>query len=90
MLQTHKEFSSIKDLRLHHKESLFLHIKKNIYIYLMISLVLSWYIVFCYLPMYGIILSFQDFRFDKGVLSPFLGFKNFTILFSQKSFMYFY
>ena len=53
----------------------------------MILPVLAWYIVFAYLPMYGIVLAFQDFKFSMGFASPFVGFANFVKLFSDKRFL---
>ena len=65
------------------KEPLVLHIKKNKYLYMMLLPVLVWYIIFCYLPMYGIVMSFQAYSFRKGVMSPFVGFENFRKIFSE-------
>ena len=60
---------------------------KKKYLYLMMVPVLAWYIIFAYLPMYGIVLAFQDFRFSMGFASPFVGFANFVKLFSDKRFL---
>lgn len=33
-----------------------------------------WYLIFCYVPMYGITLAFKDYQFNKGILfSPWVG-----------------
>ena len=38
--------------------------------------------VFMYIPMYGVLIAFKDFRFNKGILgSDWIGFDNFRILF---------
>ena len=42
-------------------------LKKNSFAYLLIVPVLLWYLVFCYAPMWGILLSFKDYK-------PLLGF----------------
>ena len=34
-----------------------------------------------YIPMFGIVIAFEDFRAETGFLSPFIGFKNFELLF---------
>ncbi|WP_136608615.1 ABC transporter permease [Paenibacillus dokdonensis] len=48
------------------------------YHYMMVLPVIVWYILFCYLPMYGITLSFKTFDFSKGILgSPWVGFQHF-------------
>ena len=40
--------------------------------------------IFAYLPMFGIIIAFKDFRFDKGIFgSDWIGLYNFKFLFSQ-------
>lgn len=48
-----------------------------------------WYILFCYLPMFGIILAFKDYRITPGtsfftslINSEWLGFKNFEYFFN--------
>ena len=43
-----------------------------------------WYIIFHYVPMYGLIISFLEYDFIKGILgSPFVGFKYFIELFTD-------
>lgn len=36
-----------------------------------------------YIPMFGIVVAFEDFRADKGFLSPWVGLKNFRLLFQS-------
>lgn len=48
-----------------------------------------WYILFCFLPMFGIIIAFKNFRINGGFIKSFLtsdwvGFDNFKFLFSAK------
>lgn len=54
------------------------------------SMVIPWLVVifvFCYLPMFGIIIAFKDFRFNLGIFgSQWVGFENFLELFKDKSF----
>src|SRR5690606_24868113 len=39
--------------------------------------------IFAYLPMFGIIIAFKEYRFDQGILgSKWIGFYNFKYLFS--------
>lgn len=59
------------------------------YIYLMLIPVILFYLVFCYFPMYGIVISFKEFYASKGILGsewlvPF--YKNFQWLFEQEYF----
>ncbi|QNK58899.1 sugar ABC transporter permease [Paenibacillus sp. PAMC21692] len=47
-----------------------------------------WYLLFCFLPMFGIIIAFKNFRISGGFLSnvfnsPWVGFKNFEFLFTS-------
>ncbi|KAA1185053.1 ABC transporter permease [Paenibacillus sp. B2(2019)] len=47
-----------------------------------------WYILFCYLPMFGIIIAFKQFKISGGFISnvvnsPWVGFKNFEFLFKS-------
>lgn len=66
------------------KKSLLMRdLKYHKYIYLMFLPVLIWYIVFCYLPMYGIVIAFQDFNMIKGIFhSHWVGFDNFINFFN--------
>ena len=46
------------------------------YSYLFVLPAVIWYLIFCYIPMYGITLGFKEYRFDKGILgSPWVGFR---------------
>ena len=66
------------------KKSILLRdLKKRKYIYLMLLPVLIYYFVFAYLPMYGIVISFQEFSISKGVFgSDWVGLKHFKSFFS--------
>ncbi len=49
--------------------------KKNYIVYLIALPVIIWYIVFCYVPMWGIAISFVDFKPARGLFnSNFVGF----------------
>jgi len=55
---------------------------KNKYKYLMVLPVLIWYILFCYKPMYGIIIAFKDFSPALGIMdSKWVGLKHFMSFF---------
>lgn len=63
------------------------HIVKHRWIYLMSIPGLLYLLIFKYVPMYGIIMAFQDFSFKKGIFgSPFNHFKHFQMLFTSKQF----
>lgn len=43
-----------------------------------------WLIIFCYLPMGGLIIAFKDFNYRDGILgSPWVGLQNFQYLFQS-------
>ena len=45
-------------------------------IYLFILPAFVWFLVFCYYPMYGLLLAFKDYKFSKGIMgSAWVGFK---------------
>ena len=59
-------------------------LRRNKHIYLIVLPVVVYYFVFHYLPMYGALIAFKDFRPSRGVWgSPWVGFKHFTDFFSS-------
>lgn len=63
-------------------------LKRNKYAYIMMIPVLLYYIIFCYVPIWGLIVAFQDYSPIKGVMgSEWVGFKHFISFFNG---MYFY
>lgn len=55
------------------------------WVYLMLVPVMLYYIVFKYIPMYGITIAFKDYNVFEGVLkSPWCGFKVFEKIFPIK------
>ena len=60
------------------KEAIRKDLKKNKVVYLMAVPALVFFIVFAYMPMFGLLMAFQDYKPKLGVLhSPFIGFKHF-------------
>jgi putative aldouronate transport system permease protein len=58
--------------------------KKNYIIYLLLLPIIVWYIVFCYAPMWGISVSFVDYKPAKGLLgSQFVGWRYFRSFFQD-------
>lgn len=69
------------------KQSWLTYLNKNKYLYLMCLPGLAFLIIFKYIPMYGIMMAFQDFNFKKGIFaSPFNNFANFRQLFNSAKF----
>lgn len=66
------------------KWSSIVNLKKHWQLFLMAIPALIYLAVFCYKPMYGIIIAFKKFSFKKGILgSPWIGLDNFVQLFNS-------
>lgn len=62
--------------------------KRNYVLYLLILPVAIYYIIFAYVPMYGIQLAFKEFIARDGIWgSPWIGFENFERFFSSYNFV---
>ncbi|MDF2926725.1 MAG: carbohydrate transporter rane protein 1, family [Paenibacillaceae bacterium] len=58
--------------------------RKHKYLYLMILPVVAYYIIFHYVPMYGAVIAFKDYRIGQGILeSSWVGFHHFTEFFNS-------
>lgn len=63
------------------------NLNKYKYIYLMILPGMLFYIIFSYMPMYGIILAFKKFMYNKGIMgSPWVGLDNFKMMLKDREF----
>ncbi|MCD9021109.1 ABC transporter permease [Cohnella silvisoli] len=61
---------------------------KNKYLYLLTLPALLYFIVFSYLPMFGIVIAFQDFSPIKGIAgSEFVGWRNFDFFFTSSDWL---
>ncbi|WP_159882109.1 ABC transporter permease [Paenibacillus puerhi] len=61
---------------------------KNKWIYVMLLPGVLYFLVFKYIPMYGLIISFQDYKPFKGIMgSDWVGLKHFERLFSEPDFL---
>ena len=68
------------------KDSLY-YLKKKKYLYIMLIPCIIYFIIFNYIPMYGIIIAFKDFNFAKGIFgSKWIGFDNFKYMFGLSDF----
>lgn len=66
------------------KNTLVAGLTKHWELYLMLLLPITWYLVFTYLPMYGIQIAFRDYLPSKGFWgSPFVGLKHFERFFDS-------
>jgi len=58
--------------------------QNNKHLWLMMVVPLLYYLVFCYGPMYGVIIAFEDYSPFRGMSAgPWVGFKNFTDFFNS-------
>lgn len=74
---------TIKDLNAISKE-IFKDLKVNRQVYIMAIPVIAFYIIFHYMPMYGIVIAFKDFSPFKGIMgSPWAGLKYFKEFFGS-------
>lgn len=65
-----------------HDKSIWLSIWQSKYIYLMLLPLFIWLAVFCYAPMYGILMAFKTFKARLGILgSPWCGLDHFIRIF---------
>ncbi len=63
------------------------NIAQNPMLYLMAVPVIAYYIIFCYLPMYGVVIAFQDYVPARGILnSNWVGLKHFASFFASTYF----
>jgi len=61
---------------------------RNFQWWCMCAIPLLFIIVFSYIPMFGIIIAFKNYRFDKGIFgSEWVGFKNFEMLVKSNDFL---
>lgn len=75
-------------LKMKKKVGFFQNYWNNRYLCILLLPAILCFIVFCYAPMPGIIISFKDYQFKKGIWgSPWVGLKNFYTLFHMKSFI---
>ena len=57
------------------------------YLYLLLIPAILYFFIFHYVPMYGVIISFKDYSFKKGILgSDWVGLENFIYMFNLNDF----
>jgi putative aldouronate transport system permease protein len=72
---------------LERRRSLIREILMNKYVYLLLLPGVVFYIIFNYIPMYGITLAFKEFVIRKGILgSPWVGLQNFQYILGEPEF----
>lgn len=57
------------------------------WLYIMLLPVIAYYLIFCYVPMVGVIIAFKDYNIFQGIFaSEWVGFSNFRRIFSTSDF----
>lgn len=70
------------------RKGLYHNIKKYGYYYALLIPAIVWFFVFCYLPMYGVVIAFKNYRMADGIMgSAWVGVKHFEVLFKQPKFL---
>lgn len=56
-------------------------------LYAMLAIPVAWYLLFCYKPMYGLVIAFQKYNLFKGISgSKWVGWDNFKFIFGMRDF----
>jgi putative aldouronate transport system permease protein len=61
--------------------ALVLELSKNRTLFLMLVPAIMFFLLFAYIPMFGIVLAFKRYRYDMGFFSPWVGLRNFRFFF---------
>lgn len=78
----------MKAKKIRQKKGLWKKLSQFWEIYLLFLPVLAWFIIFCYVPMGGLIIAFKDFSPLRGIFeSSWVGFDQFVKLFTTPSFI---
>lgn len=69
------------------RQGFFLRAWKHRVFYLFLLPAILWYAIFCYYPMYGILIGFKEFKYNLGILgSPWVGLRYFRNFLSDSYF----
>ena len=64
-----------------------MQLKRNWRLYVMLLLPMAFYLIFCYKPMYGVVIAFQKYNIRKGIWgSKFIGWDNFEFMLKLRDF----
>ena len=87
-VQTASDLSNIADENTNgNKKRARMSVKKYWQLYLMLIPVVVFFFLFNYLPMFGTVMAFQDYRITRGFLhSEWVGLKNFIDIFTDSDF----
>lgn len=75
-------------LSLQRRNRVFRVIWKHRYFYILMLPCIIYFIIFRYVPIYGVIIAFKDYRIKSGIIgSPWVGLDNFKMIFSGTTFL---
>jgi len=78
----------IRQLNTKKKKGFIKYILQNWQLYLLLIPGVVFYIVFRYIPMFGVVIAFKDYGIFQGVIdSPWVGFKHFSAFFASDDFV---
>lgn len=84
MLKSQKKAGVPKKKRTAHQ--IWVQIKNDWILYVLLIPVLAWYLIFCYGPMGGLILAFKDYSYKGGIWgSEWIGLQNFRDMMSDRN-----
>jgi len=74
-------------LKIQNNKEKWAFLKRDKYLYIMLILPIMYFVIFKYLPMYGVTIAFKDYNIFKGILaSEWVGFENFKEIFASSAF----
>lgn len=72
---------------INHRQPLLKRMQKYRMLYLLFLPVIAYFIIFKYLPMYGIVIAFKDYRYLDGIMgSKWVGLKHFEAMYESREF----
>ena len=78
----------MNDIMIRKRELLLLNIKARWQIYALLLLPIAYLLIFCYVPMGGLVIAFKQYDFTKGIFgSPWVGLENFKRFVSSYNFI---
>jgi len=87
MISSNKPMPNQSNKRGTGKKGIAFFLKRDIYLYLLLLLPVAYYIVFMYVPMYGVTIAFKNYNIFKGILrSEWVGFDVFKEVFRSRDF----
>jgi putative aldouronate transport system permease protein len=86
-IPTMQQNSSLAQLPLRRRKGPGFYIRRDFFLYTLLALPIVYFILFKYVPMYGVVVAFKEFNPFKGILaSPWIGLGAFKEIFGMKEF----